>query len=76
LFLLKQLLVKSATAPLPLGGMSGRVLGVLGFHLPDRRQRFGAHDHFRPAIDHQQQENQRPHGAEQDGQEWKGGDLE
>src|SRR5947209_18155139 len=67
--------MKRLASPIPLGLAVGSFF-VLGRGSSDRLQCLSAGYDLRPPVDHQQQQNQRPHGAEKDRQEGKGRNLQ
>lgn len=72
---IKELHVQGLAPALQLSGALGHGLGILGGQAGGL-QRLGPGHRFGPAIDHQQQQDQRAHGAEQHREEWEGGHLQ
>ena len=70
--LLHQQLVKLANLAFPFLLIDRAGLGFLGRDLGRDLRSLGPRHHLRSAIEHQQQQDQRPHGAQKHRQEWKG----
>ena len=69
--LLHQQLVKLTNLAFPFLLIDRAGLGFLGRDLGRNFRRLGPRHHLRAAIEHQQQQDQRPHGAQKHRQEWE-----
>lgn len=66
--LIVQRLVQKSAAALQLPGAGAGELGVLGLQAQSSLLGLGAGHDLGPPVDHQQQQDQRPHGAQKHGQ--------